>query len=121
MPKLAEKSAELEFAKKLLQTVKSFGPDFELEDGFTLEMMQAVVDELQASLDDYLQSMDELDKAENDLRESERELEGLGVRLLAAVAEKYGQDSREYALVSLKPTSKRRRPGRRKNSGGASS
>lgn len=108
-------SPALEKAQLRMQGAKSFNPTFDFGDGLTVAAYQALMDDVQMKLEAYLQIGALLDEKLNSLQEAEGNLNRFSVRMLSAVAAKYGTDSSEYEQIGARRVSERRRSSRKSN------
>lgn len=109
MPKGRASSKVLELALERVEGVKAFEPSFDFGDELTVPILTSAMSDVQTELAGYVQSVATTADRLNRLEAVEERLNDLSVRLLAAVAGKYGTDSSEYEQAGGKRQSERRR------------
>lgn len=92
--------------------LETIDPNLDLGDGLTLAAYRTALEEAQTKQAAYNSQLAQTDQVGNDFEAAETKLGELSVRLLAAVAGKYGLDSNEYEQAGGTRRSDRKRPGR---------
>jgi hypothetical protein len=92
--------------------LESINPNLDLGDGLTLATYRAALEDARVKQTAYNGQLAQSDQAANVFDAAEVTLRDLSVRMLAAVAGKYGLDSNEYEQAGGTRRSDRKRPGR---------
>ncbi len=88
--------------------LESIAIDLDLGHGLTLPNYRKAITDTNTMLAGYNTKLSLLDAALNELQKSETDLDDFSVRMLSAVAVKYGRDSDEYEQAGGTRTSERR-------------
>jgi hypothetical protein len=110
MARLKRTSPPVAAAQQRASGLASIDAALDLGNGLTLTAYTAKITSVSDALDDYNTKLSELDGLLNDLEDLEGELDELSVRMLTAVAAKYGKDSDEYEKAGGTRTSERKKP-----------
>lgn len=110
MRKKKQNSPALELAGTRAAALASIDPALDLGNEITLTAYKAAVNDTRGMLDAYNTLLSQVDEASSRLEQSEARLRDWSVRMLAAVAARYGRDSDEYEKAGGTRLSERRRP-----------
>ncbi|WP_417910604.1 hypothetical protein [Candidatus Electronema sp. PJ] len=93
-------SAVITYARERAARLKAINPALDLGNGLTIRGFEALIAAAQISLD-ICHSVQpaQLEEARRNFEAAETQLYLLTARMLAAVGEKYGQDSKEYEMA----------------------
>ena len=106
-------SAAVLRAKSRAAGLASINANLDLGNSLTLASYKLAIDATQAKLDGYNSKLSELDGLLNELEAAEEALDTQTSTLLAAVAVKYGKNSKEYEQAGGTRTSERASPKRK--------
>ena len=107
-------SPALEHSQTRLAALATIDPALDLDNGLTLAVYQAAIQDAQNRLSAYNALLSQVDEARKNLRANEKELRSLSERMLAGVTAKYGKDSSEYKMAGGTRKSEIKRPAKKK-------
>jgi hypothetical protein len=96
MARRKRSSAVLEKAERRALSLEAIAADLELGNGMSIETYRQRIDAMRATISSYNRMLSAVDQLYGDMMQQERDLSDLNVRMLAAVAAKYGRYSAEY-------------------------
>jgi hypothetical protein len=118
MSRLKRSSIVLETGERRLAGLKSINtPD--LGPNLTAALYEGAITDLRGFRDLYNEKVSELDTMQNQFASKEDTVADFNQRILSAVAARYGTDSSEYEAVGGTRKSERKKPTRKKPTGGS--
>jgi hypothetical protein len=106
-------SRVIDDAKKKLAGLKAISETIDLGNGLSATAYEAIIKDTETILEFYDELLSQADAALNDFLRKEAALREINLRMVDAVASKYGHDSNEYEKIGRTRKSDRKRPVRK--------
>lgn len=118
MARQKRNSTIIEAARRRLEGFKSIDPKPNYGAGLTEAAFEEAIVAAETLLSRYNQMLSQLDELQNELVAAEKVANDKSKRVLSATEATYGPDSNEYEMVGGTRLSDRKKPGKKKGSGG---
>lgn len=107
-------SKTLDKARTRLAAIRSIDPKLDLGNGNTADGYETEIGKAEVGLEAYNTQLSQVDEKMSDFKKLEKAVANMSKQMLNAVGSKYGYDSSEYEKAGGVPTSKRKRPTKKK-------